>query len=120
MYGLADTVFVGGSLVPAGGHNIFEPAWFGRPPVFGPHMDNFRDAAQLFLKSGAGIEVKDAADLAAAWEKLLSNQEEAARMGTAARQLLEESRGATERVLHRIAGIIQAGSGKAAMARGVK
>ncbi len=45
LYSLADAVFVGGSLVPSGGHNILEPAWFSKPPVFGPSMENFRDMA---------------------------------------------------------------------------
>src|SRR5271163_2808456 len=58
LYSLADATFVGGSLVSSGGHNILEPAWFGRVPVFGPSMENFRDMAQEFRSEGAGLQVR--------------------------------------------------------------
>ena len=63
-YRLADLVFIGGSLVPAGGHNILEPAAFGKVPIFGPSMDNFRDIASAFLDRGAARQVGDARGLA--------------------------------------------------------
>ena len=54
LYLLADAVFVGGSLVPAGGHNILEPAWFAKPPVFGPSMENFREMAIPISRRASG------------------------------------------------------------------
>jgi 3-deoxy-D-manno-octulosonic-acid transferase len=57
LYSLADAVFVGGSLVRAGGHNILEPACFSRPPVFGASMENFREMADQFLDAHAGVQV---------------------------------------------------------------
>ena len=63
IYRLADAVFVGGSLVPSGGHNILEPAAFSKVPVYGPSMDNFREMAANFLEAGAAIQVKNSEDL---------------------------------------------------------
>ena len=93
IYRLADAVFVGGSLVPGGGHNILEPAAFGRVPVYGPSMDNFREVAAKFLEAGAGIEVSGAEDLGAAWRGLLTDTGHAARMGACARELVDRNRG---------------------------
>ena len=59
VYQLGTVVFVGGSLVPTGGHNILEPAVFGRPVVFGPHMQNFAEIAAAFVANGAGVQVDD-------------------------------------------------------------
>ena len=70
LYALADAVFVGGSLVPAGGHNILEPAWFSRPPAFGPSMENFRDMAAQFLAAQAGVQVKSGEQLGKVWVQL--------------------------------------------------
>jgi 3-deoxy-D-manno-octulosonic-acid transferase len=107
LYRLADAVFVGGSLVPAGGHNILEPAWFARAPVFGRSMENFGEIARQFLEAGAAIQVSDAAGLAAAWARLLDDAAERERMGRAARALVERNAGATERAFQRIAAILQ-------------
>jgi 3-deoxy-D-manno-octulosonic-acid transferase len=85
-YSLADAVFIGGSLEPAGGHNPLEPAVFGKAPVFGPSMENFREIAGSLLSAGAAIQVGSAAELGAAWADLLDNNEKSARMGIAARR----------------------------------
>ena len=58
LFQIATAVFVGGSLVDAGGHNILEPAVFGKPIVFGPHMENFAEIAQTFLDNGAAIQIR--------------------------------------------------------------
>src|SRR2546430_17589142 len=58
LYRLADGAFVGGSLVPSGGHNILEPAAFGKVPVFGPSMENFAEIASRFVSAGAAIQVE--------------------------------------------------------------
>jgi 3-deoxy-D-manno-octulosonic-acid transferase len=109
LYGLADAVFIGGSLVPAGGHNILEPAWFSKPPVFGPSMENFRDAALQFLNAGAGAQVPSGEKLGKFWVRLIRDAAACERMGRAARKLVEQNRGATERVLERIAAILSEG-----------
>jgi 3-deoxy-D-manno-octulosonic-acid transferase len=112
LYSLADAVFVGGSLVPAGGHNILEPAWFGRVPVFGPSMENFRDMAQEFRSEGAGLQVRSGEQLGKAWTNLIQDAAGRERMGRKAQQLAERNRGATLRSLERIEAVL-AGRGPA-------
>ena len=75
LYRLADGVFVGGSLVPSGGHNILEPAAFGKVPVFGPSMDNFAAIASRFVEAGAAIQVTSPEDAGVEWIHLLKNPE---------------------------------------------
>ena len=111
IYRLADAVFVGGSLVPVGGHKILEPAAFGKVPVYGPFMENFREMAAAFLDAGASIRVATAEELGSAWSGLLRDPERAARMGAAARELVDRNRGATQRVLSRIEKIMDAHGG---------
>ncbi len=106
LYRLADAVFVGGSLVPAGGHNILEPAAFGKPPVFGPSMENFREMAGAFLKAGAGLQVRTPEDLGVAWIELIQDGARCEQLGRAARDLVERSRGATARSLEHIAAML--------------
>jgi 3-deoxy-D-manno-octulosonic-acid transferase len=102
LYRLADTVFVGGSLVPGGGHNILEPAAFSKVPIYGPSMENFREISGKFLAADAAIQVKSSEDLGAAWRGMLREPERAARMGARARELVNRNRGATDRVLVQI------------------
>jgi 3-deoxy-D-manno-octulosonic-acid transferase len=106
LYRLADAVFVGGSLVPGGGHNILEPAAFSKVPIYGPSMENFREMAGKFLAAGAAIQVKTPEELGAAWGGLLREPERAARMGACARELVDRNRGATQRVLEHIERIV--------------
>jgi 3-deoxy-D-manno-octulosonic-acid transferase len=106
LYALADAVFVGGSLVPAGGHNILEPAIAGRAPVFGPSMENFKEMAARFREAGAGLEVAGARELAAAWAGLLRDPEERERRGAAAKALVERYRGATEAAVERLSALL--------------
>ncbi|MGB6429601.1 MAG: glycosyltransferase N-terminal domain-containing protein, partial [Candidatus Acidiferrales bacterium] len=108
LYALADAVFVGGSLVPVGGHNILEPAIVGRAPVFGPSMDNFKEMAARFREAGAGMEVADATELAAAWAGLLRDPEERERRGAAAKALVERYRGATGAATERLSALLPA------------
>ena len=107
LYTLADAVFIGGSLVPAGGHNPLEPAAFAKVPIFGSSMDNFREIAASLLEAGAAIQVTSAAQLGAAWVDLLENNTKRAEMGAAARQIVEHNRGATAATLDRLAAIIE-------------
>jgi 3-deoxy-D-manno-octulosonic-acid transferase len=98
VFELADLVFIGGSLVPTGGHNLLEPAYWSKVIVFGPSMENFRDIAKLFLDAEAAIQVRDPEGLAhATW--LLENAEMRERLGARARQVLEQHSGATTRIV---------------------
>ena len=106
LYRLADAVFVGGSLVPGGGHNILEPAAFGKIPIYGPSMENFREMSGKFLAAGAAIQVRSPEDLGATWGRLLRNPDGSTQMGASARELVQQNRGATERVLAEIVRLI--------------
>ena len=103
LYRLADGVFVGGSLVDSGGHNILEPAAFGKVPVFGPSMENFAAIASRFVESKAAIQVESPEDAGVEMIHLLKDPEKMQRMGGTARQLVESSRGALDRALAVIA-----------------
>lgn len=112
LYSLADGVFVGGSLVPAGGHNILEPAWFGRVPVFGPSMENFRDMAQQFRSEGAGLQVRSGEQLGKAWVNLIQDPAGRERMGRKGQEIAERNRGATARSIERIEAVLASASGR--------
>jgi 3-deoxy-D-manno-octulosonic-acid transferase len=103
VYRLADGAFVGGSLVPSGGHNILEPAAFGKIPVFGPSMENFAEIASRFVAAGAAIQVESPEDAGVAWIELLRDPERQRKMGETAKALVDSSRGATQRALAEIA-----------------
>jgi 3-deoxy-D-manno-octulosonic-acid transferase len=103
LYRLADGAFVGGSLVPSGGHNILEPAAFGKVPVFGPSMENFAEIASRFLAAGAAVQVESPEDVGVAWIGFFGDATRMKKMGDAARRLVEESRGATDRATAEIA-----------------
>jgi 3-deoxy-D-manno-octulosonic-acid transferase len=112
LYRLADGVFVGGSLVPSGGHNILEPAAFGKVPVFGPSMENFSEVSRRFLNASAAIQVASPEDAGVAWIELLRNPQRMKEMSEAARELVEVSRGATERTIEEAGRLLRsAGSG---------
>ena len=99
LYQIATAVFVGGSLVPAGGHNILEPAVHGRPIIFGPHMDNFAEIADAFLTRGAAIQVRTDRELEEAVVNLMGDPVRRTRLGTAARALVDENRGSKDKTL---------------------
>jgi len=103
LYRVADGAFVGGSLVPSGGHNILEPAAFGKIPVFGTSMENFADMAAGFLANGAAIQVENPEDAGGAWIELLRAPERRTKMEAAALRMVEENRGATGRAVDEIA-----------------
>jgi 3-deoxy-D-manno-octulosonic-acid transferase len=98
-YAMSDVAFVGGSLVPVGGHNLLEPAALGIPVLTGPHSFNGADIAKILVDSGAAAVVKDAAELGERVAALLSNPAERERMGAAGRAAVEENRGALEKLL---------------------
>ena len=97
VYQVGTVVFVGGSLVATGGHNVLEPAVFGRPIVFGPHMENFNEIADMFVSNGAGVQVADERELDETVVSLMSDPVRRARLGAAARALVEAHRGAKEK-----------------------
>jgi 3-deoxy-D-manno-octulosonic-acid transferase len=99
LYRLADGVLVGGSLVESGGHNILEPAAFGKVPVFGESMENFAEIAERFVAAEAALQVGSPEDAGVSWIELLRNPERNRKMGEAARRLVESSRGATDRAV---------------------
>jgi 3-deoxy-D-manno-octulosonic-acid transferase len=96
-YALSDVVFVGGSLVPTGGHNLLEPASFGVATVFGPHMTNFREIAGLVLKYGAGIQVETPEGFIESCRALVSSPELRRVLGQNGLKLMRDNGGATER-----------------------
>jgi 3-deoxy-D-manno-octulosonic-acid transferase len=106
VYQLATAVFVGGSLVDHGGHNILEPAAFGKPIVFGPHMHNFAEIADTFVTKLAGIQVQSDHDLEDAMLSLVTDPVRRARLGAAARALVEANRGAKDKTLAVFAEVI--------------
>ena len=112
LYQLATAVFVGGSLVDQGGHNILEPAIFGKPVVFGPNMQNFKEIADTFLANDAAVQVQTDRELEEALLLLVTDPVRRARLGAAARALVEANRGAKDKTLAVIADLEPpAGSG---------
>ena len=107
-YHLAAVVFVGGSLVRRGGHNILEPAACSKPVLFGPHMYNFRAALGALLGRG-GIQVRDAGQLYNVLAELLRRPRELQKLGRLARQALRQSQGATEACWRQLAPLLEAG-----------
>ena len=106
LFGAATVVFLGGSLVPVGGHNVIEAAAWGRPVVFGPHMQNFAEVAELFLANGAARQVGASTELEPALAGLLADPRRRAAMGAAARSVVEANRGAAARSLAEIAAVL--------------
>lgn len=100
-YALADVAFVGGSLVPVGGHNVLEPMAMGVPTLSGPYIFNFQAIADEMLSAGA-LQLVEAPDLARACNALLDHPERASAQATAARVVLERNRGALQRQLNLI------------------
>src|SRR6267378_4598566 len=103
LYEIADGAFVGGSLVSSGGHNILEPAAFGKIPVFGSSMENFAEIASRFVSAGAAIQVESPEDVGVAWIELFGDPERMKKMSETARHLVADSRGATDRAVAEIA-----------------
>jgi 3-deoxy-D-manno-octulosonic-acid transferase len=104
MYRYANLAFVGGSLVPRGGHNILEPAFFGRPILIGPHTENFRDVVSCFEKRRAVVRCTTK-NLGITFVLLLRDAPEREALGQRAQQVLVEERGATARTVERLIGL---------------
>ncbi|HKJ77862.1 MAG TPA: glycosyltransferase, partial [Gammaproteobacteria bacterium] len=98
-YAAADLAFIGGSLVPTGGHNMLEAAALGRAVVTGPHLFNFQEVSEHMLTARAMVRVENADELGETVTRLLSDSVERARMGEAGRALVAGNRGALERLV---------------------
>lgn len=110
LYQLSQVVFVGGSLVPLGGHNMLEPALRRKPVVFGPHTSNFREGAELLVTAGAALVVRDAKDLEGALDELLSDPARRAAMGEAAFEVVVGRQGAVLQTLELIERFLMGGA----------
>ncbi len=99
LFSLADVVFMGGSLASRGGHNILEPAFFGRPVIVGPHMENFLSITDDFVTAEAVVRIASASKLATAVEELLRDERRRGEIGARARAAAERKRGATEQAV---------------------
>ena len=112
--GYQHSTFVGRSLVPAGGHNLLEPAYWAKPILFGPHMEHFRDAVEIFLEGGAAIRVGDEKELAQRTMEFFGDRKSREETGRRAKRTIEKGSGATERTLQEIQAWLE--SGRAAQA----
>jgi len=117
-YAAADLAFVGGSIAPAGGHNLLEPAAFGLPVLAGPHLFNTLDTAALLSDAGALFRVRDAGELAAHAARLLASEDARRAAGEAARACVAAGRGALARTLSLIEPFLPPRKGRSAPSSG--
>jgi 3-deoxy-D-manno-octulosonic-acid transferase len=106
-FAVADLVFVGGSLVPIGGHNVLEASLLHKPVLFGPHMHNFKEISSLLIQAQGGQVVADADELYERAAILLADPERGRSMGERGYALLEKNRGATEQTLEAIESLLE-------------
>jgi 3-deoxy-D-manno-octulosonic-acid transferase len=99
LYGAADVAFVGGSLVPIGGHNLLEPAAVGLPVLTGPYQSNAKEIARQMLLDGAALQVDDARELAQTLKELFADAERRERVGGSGRHVIEANRGSVARLM---------------------
>jgi len=107
IYRLAVAGFVGGTLVPVGGHNVLEPAQWGKPVLFGPFTDHCQDFAQLLVDQGGGIRVRDGHALADQMKRLLANPEKAEEIGRQAFAAVRQRRGVVHVNLQQIREMVE-------------
>ncbi|RAU46411.1 MULTISPECIES: lipid IV(A) 3-deoxy-D-manno-octulosonic acid transferase [unclassified Pseudomonas] len=107
LYALADIAFVGGSLVPNGGHNLLEPAALDKPVLSGPHLFNFLEIAALLRNAGALKEASDAVGLAAAVQGLIEQPDQAKAMADAGLAVIKANHGALSKLLDGIGGLLR-------------
>lgn len=119
LYSVADIAFVGGSLVPRGGHNIIEPAQHGIPIVVGNHTENFRDIVGLFQSHDA-VRVVGPAELALVFMELISNPTARADLGRRAAETLRSQTGATQRTTDALEGLLKPASNRPPVGRGAR
>jgi len=103
LYGAGAVSFVGGSLVPSGGQNILEPAVYGVPVVFGPHMENFPEISTVIRQRGGGLQVRGPEELLVVLGDLLRDPEKRMRIGEAGMRIIRENQGALDKTLDLVA-----------------
>ena len=103
IYGLGSVAFLGGSLVPIGGHNLLEPAHYGIPVLFGPHTHNFEFMSESIQNAGGALRVQSGVELHDALKRLLSDAGLRRQMGEKAKAFVAENRGALKRVVNHVA-----------------
>jgi 3-deoxy-D-manno-octulosonic-acid transferase len=99
LYAAADAAFVGGSLVPVGGHNLLEPAALGVPTITGPYTANSKDIARMLIQSGGAVEVANAPELADVLRRFLADPSMRQQAGARGREFVELHRGSVARLL---------------------
>jgi 3-deoxy-D-manno-octulosonic-acid transferase len=105
LYAISDIVFIGKSLGEnRGGHNIIEPAIFGKPIIFGRNMDNFRQVAKIFKENNAAIEVDNEKDFLVAFHRLLSDPAERKRLEKISKETVAKNRGAINKTIDLLRG----------------
>lgn len=106
IYSLATIVIIGGSFIPHGGQNPLEPAFFGKPILFGAHMENFRSISSMLMDAGAAVMIKEA-DLLQILSELLTDKDQREKMGRAAKAVIDANKGAATRTCDEILNIIR-------------
>jgi 3-deoxy-D-manno-octulosonic-acid transferase len=106
LYAVADVVFMGGSLVGVGGHNMLEPALRRKPILVGPHTENFREIAALLVEAGGAVVVADGRQLGAELGRLLADPARRAAMGAAAARVAASRQGAVQATLELLLGLL--------------
>jgi 3-deoxy-D-manno-octulosonic-acid transferase len=119
LYEFADLAFVGGSLVPRGGHNVLEPAQFGKAILVGPHTENFRDIIDIFRRADA-LRVVTPQSLTSTVLQLLENHDARAALGQRAHEIMQSQQGATERTVDALLGLLQEHAPAAALSSGMR
>lgn len=105
-YAIADVVFVGKSLRVGGGHNIIEPAYFGKPIIIGPYMENFKTIAQTFIKKNAVIQIQQDQELSGVVEKILMDEKYRKSFSIKTRDVIESHKGATKQIIQHIENLL--------------
>lgn len=111
LYALGDLVFVGGSLIEHGGHNVLEPAAHGKPILVGPHMFNFKDSYQLLTSCGACRTIRNGAEMLSAMQAILGDANLRNEMGLAALKVIMDNRGAAQRSVVHLREVLAAETG---------
>ena len=106
VYGLAFMAFVGGTLVPVGGHNLLEPPVWGKPVCFGPYTDHCHEIAELLIESGGGIRVRNGQELTETFAKGMQNQDWVSHVGLSARKVIDDNQGVVERNVNMVEQVI--------------
>jgi len=106
IYAVGEISFVGGSLIPKGGHSLFQPILQGKPVLFGPYTFKTRDMAQMAINAGVGFEVKDSNELAQRALELLQDVGRLAEIDVICRRLVSENRGASARCAEKVAELL--------------